>query len=108
MMNGKYGAGRVRRRAGILAAAAAVATLTAGCGLAQATVHTDAAGSAAHRANLAYARCMRTHGAPDFPLPRPGESFHISGHPTGAVHGARAKANAACEHLLPPGSVTAN
>jgi hypothetical protein len=108
MMNATYRAGRIRRRAGTLAVLAAAGALTAACGLAHASVHTDLTGSAGYRANVAYARCMRTHGAPDFPLPRRGESFHISGHPTGAVHGARAKANAACEHLLPPGSVTAN
>ena len=106
-MNGKYGAGRVRRRAGALAVAAAVATLTAACGV-QMSVAADPAGSAGYRANLAYARCMRTHGAPNFPIPSPGESFHISGHPKGTVHGPRAQANQACVHLLPPGSVTRN
>jgi hypothetical protein len=107
IMNGKYGAGQVRRRAGVLAAAAAVAMLTAACG-AHVSVATDPSGSAAYRANLAYAQCMRTHGAPNFPIPSPGESFHISGHPKGTVHGPRTQANQACEHLLPPGSVTRN
>ena len=106
-MNGKYGAGRVPRRAGALAAAAAVAMLTAACG-AHISVAADPAGSAAYRANLAYARCMRTHGAPNFPIPSSGETFHLSGHPKGTVHGPRARANEACERLLPPGSVTRN
>jgi hypothetical protein len=104
-MNGKYGAGRVPRRAGALAAAAAVAMLTAACG-AHISVTADQSGSAASRTNLAYARCMRTHGAPNFPIPGPGESFHISGHPKGTGHGPRARANEACVHLLPPGSVS--
>jgi hypothetical protein len=105
MMNDKYGAGRVRRRAGALAVAAAVATLTAACGV-QMTARADPAGSAGYRANLAYARCMRTHGAPSFPIPSPGESFHISGHPKGTGHGPLAQANEACVRLLPPGSVS--
>jgi hypothetical protein len=105
MMNGKYRVGRIPRRAAALAVAAAVATLTAACGV-NMSVHTDPAGSAGYRANLAYARCMRTHGAPDFPVPSRGESFHITGHPKGTGHGPLARANGVCVHLLPPGSVS--
>ena len=77
------------------------------CG-AHTSVAADPSGPAAYQANLAYARCMRTHGAANFPIPSPGESFHLSGHLKGAVHGPRAQANQACDHLLPPGSVTRN
>lgn len=103
-MNGKYGASRSPRRAGVLAVVAAAAMLTAACGVQVSPG--DPAGSAAYRANLAYAHCMRSHGAPNFPIPRPGQSFHISGHPPAHLHGRMARANQACEHLLPRGSVT--
>jgi hypothetical protein len=72
------------------------------------------ASTAGYQANLAYAHCMRNHGVPNFPIPSPGESFHVS--ISGHLHGKkpstrkpatpRARANAVCEHLLPPGSVT--
>jgi len=108
-MNGKYGASRNQWRAGALAVVTGAAMLTTACGV-HISVGGDPAGSAAYRANLAYAHCMRTHGAPNFPIPSPGESFHISGHPPahvhGHVHGRMARANASCEHLLPRGSVT--
>ena len=70
---------------------------------------------AAFQANLAFARCIRAHGVPNFPEPtnssesfhiRSSESFHISGHPNGKVNGPMAQAVNACKHLLPPGSVT--
>lgn len=106
-MNGKCGAGRGPRRAGVLAVLVAVALSTAACGL-HISVGTDPAGSRAYRANLAYAHCMRSHGAPNFPIPSPGESFHISGHLHGnkKADSPRGRANAVCAHLLPPGSVT--
>ena len=56
---------------------------------------------------LAFAQCMRAHGVPNFPDPtNSSERFHISGHPKVKVTGPMAQANKACEHLLPPGSVT--
>jgi hypothetical protein len=108
MMNGKCGAGRDARRAGVLAVVVAVALSTAACGV-HISLGADPASTAGYQANLAYAHCMRSHGVPDFPIPSPGESFHvsISGHPHGQkANNPRARANAACEHLLPPGSVT--
>lgn len=106
-MNGKCGAGRGPRRAGVLAVVVAVALSTAACGV-HVSLGADPASTAGYRANLAYAHCMRSHGVPDFPIPSPGESFHLSGHPHGKkkAESPRARANAACEHLLPPGSVT--
>ena len=116
-MNGKTGGGPPR--AGALAVMAAAAVLATGCGLVH--VHVSAsggpasAGPAAFQANLAFARCIRAHGVPNFPEPtnssesfhiRSSESFHISGHPNGKVTGPRAQAVDACKHLLPPGSVT--
>jgi subtilase family serine protease len=105
-MNGKTGGRSDSRRAGVLAVVAVLAILTAGCG-----VHISVGGGgsaptgpAAFRSDLAYARCMRTHGVPNFPVPSPSQRFHISGHinPKGA--GPLTQANEACEHLLPPGS----
>lgn len=106
-MNGKYGASRGPWRAGALVVVTTAAMLIAGCGVVHISLGVGPApvSSAAYRANLAYAHCMRSHGAPNFPIPSPGESFHISGHPPAHVHGRMARANQACEHLLPRGSV---
>jgi subtilase family serine protease len=50
---------------------------------------------------------MQTHGVPNFPDPKPSGSTSISGHLNGNVSGPLARANDACEHLLPSGSATA-
>jgi hypothetical protein len=110
-MNGKTGGSRGPRRAAALAVLAAVAVLTAACGLVHVHVLSSggpaATGPATYRANLAYAQCMQTHGVPNFPDPtNSSESFHVSGHLNGKATGPRAQANHACEQLLPPGSVT--
>ncbi len=91
-----------------LAVAAAVAVLTTACGVVH--VHfgssggSASTGSAAYRAELAYAQCMRAHGLPGFPSPNPsgGPSVHqqVNGNPNSPA----ARANAACKHLLPGGS----
>jgi subtilase family serine protease len=105
-MNGKTGGSRGRQRVAALAVVAAVAVLTAGCGAVH--VHagssggTASTGSATYRADLAYAHCMQTHGVPGFPDPNPSEGFSISGHPSGNSPAARA--NDACQHLLPASS----
>ena len=107
-MNDRTGGSGGPRRAGALAVVAAVAVLATACG-----VHVSlsggpaSTGSAAFRANLAYAHCMQAHGVPNFPDPtNSSEGFHISGHPHGKVTGPRVRANNACQHLLPRGSVT--
>jgi subtilase family serine protease len=108
-MNGKAGGNRC---AAALAAVVAVALLTA-CGGrpsisggsasgGSASRGSASAGSATYRAELAYARCMQTHGVPDFPDPSPSGNISISGQPHGNSPAARA--NDACEHLLPAGS----
>ena len=110
-MNGKTGGSRGLRRAGALAVVAAVAVLTAACGVVHVHVGSSggsaAAGPAAYRANLAFAHCMQTHGVPNFPDPIGSSSFHVSGHLNGKVTGTVARALGACQHLLPRGSVTA-
>jgi hypothetical protein len=92
--------------AGALAVAAAVAMLATACGVVH--VHIGSAASArprpaAHRAEVAYAQCMRAHGLPGFPVPNPGESFTISGTLGGNPGSPKARANDACEHLLAAG-----
>jgi hypothetical protein len=107
-MNGNTG-GRRGRRAGALAVVAAVAMLTAACGAVHVSYSGGSAstGSATFRANLAYAQCMQTHGVPNFPDPaNSSDSFHVSGHPAG--NSPVARANDACQHLLPRGDVTTN
>jgi hypothetical protein len=63
--------------------------------------------SAAYRANIAFAQCMRTNGVPDFPDPQPGMSFSVSAEPAGAVaQTPSGKAYLTCQHLLPNGSTS--
>jgi len=107
-MTGKTGGTRTLRRAGALAAAAAVALLATACDVVH--VHVGSSGGAVsaesgtYQENLAYAQCMRGHGVPDFPLPRPSGTSSFSGQVTGNPSGQAARANDACRHLLPGGS----
>jgi hypothetical protein len=100
-MNDKTGGRRAPRRAGVLAVLAAVAVLATGCGF----VHVRfgdgpaPAGPVTYRAELAYARCMQTHGIPDFPDPSRSGNIDVSGHLTGNPNSPAARANHACEHL---------
>lgn len=71
---------------GIGLAAAALAVLTSGCGssstppavasLASPTPSTSASATSSNDV-LAYPRCMRAHGLPDFPDPRPGVPLDV-------------------------------
>jgi hypothetical protein len=92
---------RPRRLHAVLAGLAALPlllTASAGTSAASAT----AAGSAQLRAELAYARCMRTHGVTNFPDPDSQGDFP----PFHALVSAQASAAArqACKHLLPHGA----
>ncbi len=103
-MNGNTDGNRGLRRAGVLAVMAAVAVLVTACGL---QVSSSGGSASAFRQNVAYAHCMQSHGAPNFPTPtNSSEHFHISGRPHGKVTGPVARANNTCQHLLPRGSVT--
>jgi uncharacterized protein YceK len=102
-MNDKTGSNRNLRCARALAAAAAAAVLTAGCGVVH--VHFGSSGGpsstvhATYQQELAYAQCVRSHGLPDFPLPSPSAtsgSWHISVSPGSPA----TRANDACKHLL--------
>jgi hypothetical protein len=102
---------RGTRRTVALAALAATALLTAACSSPASggggTASTSE--SAADRANIAFAECMRTHGVPDFPDPIPGANFQVSGEPVGAAANTPSgKAYLACQHLLPSGSIASN
>ncbi len=105
-MNGKTGGNQGPRRAAALAVVAAVAAATAACGVVHVHIGSSGgpapAGPAAYRADLAYAHCMQTHGLPGFPNPSPsgGPSFQLNSNPNSPA----ARANDACEHLLPAGS----
>lgn len=98
------------RRAAAPAVVAAVAVLATGCGVPHVQVGSSVVtGPATFKSELAYARCMRAHGVPGFPEPANSSQvfhIHISGHRMRKVTGRRALANEACDHLLPPGSVT--
>jgi subtilase family serine protease len=95
------GGNRGPRCAAALAVAAAVALLTACGGSPSSSGGSASTGSATYQADLAYARCMQTHGVPGFPDHNPSASISISGQPHGNTPVARA--NDACEHLLPAG-----
>ena len=97
-MSGLTGGNRGPWRAAALAVAAAAAVLTAACGV---HVHVGSsggsapAGSAASRADLAYAQCMRAHGLTKLPNPSSsGFSFSMRLNPNGPA----ARANDACKH----------
>ena len=110
-MNDKTGGSRGPRRAGALAVLAAVTVLATACGVHVSFSSGSApVGHATFRENLAFARCMQTHGVPNFPTPTNSlEGFHVSGrvnqHGNG-FPGPLGRAYDACQHLLPRGSVT--
>ena len=103
-MSGKPGGNRGLRRAAALAVVAAVAVLTACGGSRSSSGGSASAGSATYRAELAYAHCMQTHDVPGFPDPNPSGSFGISVSGQPHANSPAARANDACEHLLPAGS----
>jgi hypothetical protein len=107
-MSGLTGGNRGLWRAAALAVAAAVAVLTTGCGLVD--VHFGSSGgsaptgSTAFRADLACTQCMRVRGLTKLSSPNPsGLSFSMQLNPIGPA----ARANDACEHLLPGGTIPA-
>jgi hypothetical protein len=111
-MNDSSGRGRGRRRswprwAAALAATALTGLLVTACGggsspAASATGGSTSAsgGSTRAQAALAYARCMRSHGVPDFPDPDSNGNFHLDN----PVSSQETAANQACNHLLNVGT----
>jgi subtilase family serine protease len=104
-MNGKTGDSRSPRRAAALAVVTTIAALTACAGSPSSSGGSASTAPVTYRADLAYAQCMQTHGVPDFPDPNPSADISISGQPHGNSPAARA--NDACQHLLPAGSTGA-
>lgn len=107
-MNDGTGGSRARPRggrpprAGVLAAVVAgIALLVAACG-GGGGGSSAAVGPAKYQKALAYTRCMRSHGVPNFPDPTSQGRFI----PTGIDQRSPQvqSANFACRHLLPGGS----
>ena len=101
-MNDSPGRGRGRRRswprwAPALAALALMGLLATACG--GGPSHARARGPSPVEAALAYARCMRAHGVPDFPDPDSNGQFHVDP-PNSASRSQVMAANHACQHLL--------
>jgi hypothetical protein len=86
------------RHAIAVAGTAMLATACAG------TAPTVAAGSTNYQKAVAYAQCMRAHGAPRWPDPN-SQGVFISTLANRADFHAPASANRACQHLLPNGGV---
>jgi subtilase family serine protease len=103
-MNDKTGGGPGPRRTAALAVVAVVALLTA-CGASPSSSGgSTVTGSAAYRAELAFAQCMQTHGVPDFPDPNPSGNTSISGQPP--ANSPAGRAYAACKQLPVGGTGT--
>lgn len=115
-MNDKTDGNRSLRRGGALALATAVTVLATGCGI----VHVHFGSSSdpppalvpAHAQELALAKCMRSHGVPDFPDPNPSGGYTLTS--SGSIKGTggsaidvnSSQAQAAygdCRHLVPDG-----
>ena len=87
---------RLRRAALAAAALALIGLLATACGGGSSPA--AAGGGSTHvQAALAYARCMRAHGVPDFPDPDSNGQFNVDPHSTSSQETA---ANHACNHLL--------
>ena len=101
------GDGRGRRRwamtrvAALVAALAAVALLTAACGGGSASAEgSSGTGQGSLAQALAFAHCMRSHGAPNYPDPNSSGVFMVNPSDS-ARFDAPQSARAACHHLLP-------
>ena len=92
----------------MLALAAGIALLASACGGSSPTGSTGSGSttgqSTAYQKALAYAQCIRAHGAPDYPDPNSQGQFVI---PNGSSNSSFVKVSAAalkaCQSLLPPG-----
>ena len=87
------------RQAAALAAMACIALLATACGSSPAASATG--GSTREQAALAYARCMRSHGVPDFPDPDSSGNFNLD---NDSVSSQETAANQVCNHLLNVGT----
>jgi len=81
---------------------AAVALLTAACGGSDSTAGSSEAGQGLLAQALAFAHCMRSHGAPDFPDPNSSGVFMVNPS-TSSRYDAPLSTRQACAHLRPHG-----
>jgi hypothetical protein len=109
VINGKTAGNRGQQLAITLVVVAVIAVLGATF-----RVHTQTsfftgsgpAGSAAYRQEMAFVRCMRSHGMPNLPDPPPGGSISVPLTQNGAGGKSSAPASLAvdaCKHLAPRG-----
>ena len=101
-INDRPGRGPGRRRswprwAPALAAMALTGLLATACGGGSSRAASAGGGPTHAQAALAYARCMRAHGVPDFPDPDSNGQFNVDPHSTSSQETA---ADQACHHLL--------
>jgi len=101
------------RRAAALAAMALIGLLATACGGGSSHAASATGGSTRAQAALAYARCMRSHGVPDFPDPDSNGNFHLDNNQRGGgsrgsgsnpVSSQETAANQVCNHLLNVGT----
>ena len=93
--------GVMARAAALAMALAAPALLTAACGSgSDGTAGSSGAGQGRVAQALAFARCMRSHGAPGYPDPNSSGAFMVNP-ATSAKFDAPQSTRAACAHLLP-------
>ena len=101
MNGGTCGRDRLRRAGTLAAVVAGIAVLAAACGGGSG----NSAGSPdqpGFQKTLAYAKCMRAHGAPNWPDPNSQGQF-VKTPPNRADFTAPASADQACRHLLSNG-----
>jgi hypothetical protein len=85
-----------------MAVLAAAALLTTACGGSASTAGSSGASQGRLGQALAFAHCMRSHGAPSFPDPiADGSGSFVKKPVLEAAFNAPASARAACAHLLP-------
>jgi hypothetical protein len=100
---GDGGARRRRATARVAALVAALATatlLTAACGGSASTAGSSGAGQVRLAHALAFAHCMRSHGAPNYPDPNSSGAFMVN--PSNSSRfDAPQSTRAACAHLRP-------
>lgn len=113
-MNAKSAGHRGPRLAIALFALAAVALLAATFRLhmrASFATGSGPAGTAAYRQEIAFVRCMRSHGVPNLPDPPPGGSISVPLTHTaagGTSSDPMSQALEACKQLAPRGRETTN
>ena len=93
----------IARVARLVAALAAAALLTAACGGGSpSTAGSSGAGQGRLAEALAFAHCMRSHGAPNFPDPNSSGVFMVNPS-TSSRYDAPLSTRQACAHLQPQG-----